>query len=97
MLHVGRERSRSGKGEAIIAKPTQGLDKLLADAERKNLNLRSAGRFGKPYVEMVRYATETQPSLLNLDGPGKRCYRSFGSTTNRVIQLGSCPVLAIHT
>jgi hypothetical protein len=46
MLHLTETAPDLARAEAIIARHTQGFDKLLADAERKNLNIRSAVRFG---------------------------------------------------
>ncbi len=56
-------------------------------------------RFRKAYEEIVRHATEAQANLIVMTaGGGDVVDRAiFGSTTDRVIQLGPCPVLAIHT
>ena len=61
--------------------------------------VRSAVRFGKPYEEIVRYANEAQANLIIMTARGGDAMDRavFGSTTYRVIQLGPCPVLAIHT
>ena len=99
LLHVAEKAPDLTRAEAIIAERTQELYKLLSETERKNLNVRSAVRFGKPYEEIVRYATEAQASLIIMTARGGDAVDRavFGSTTYRVIQLGPCPVLAIHT
>jgi len=85
--------------ESILYERTQELDKLFSGAEHKNLKMKSAVRFGKPYEEIVRYATEAQANLIIMTARGGDAMDRavFGSTTYRVIQLGPCPVLAIHT
>jgi nucleotide-binding universal stress UspA family protein len=56
-------------------------------------------RFGKAYKEIVRHAQEGHSSLIIMTARGGDAADRavFGSTTYRVIQLGPCPVLAIHT
>ena len=99
LLHVAENSPDLARAEAIIAERTQELDKLVSETERKNLNVRSAVRFGQPYEEIVRHATEAQASLIIMTTRGGDAVDRavFGSTTYRVIQLGPCPVLAIHT
>jgi nucleotide-binding universal stress UspA family protein len=99
LLHVAENASDLARAEATIAERTQQLDKLVSETERKNLNVRSIVRFGKPYEEIVRHATEAQASLIIMTARGGDAVDRavFRSTTYRVIQLGPCPVLAIHT
>jgi nucleotide-binding universal stress UspA family protein len=99
LLHVAENAPDLARADAIIAERTQELDKLVSDMERRNLNVRSAVRFGKPYEEIVRHATEVQASLIIMTARGGDAVDRavFGSTTYRVIQLGPCPVLAVHT
>ncbi|HUK23466.1 MAG TPA: universal stress protein [Terriglobales bacterium] len=99
LLHVAENASDSEKAHAILAERARELDKLVSKTERANLKVRLAVRFGKPYEEIVRYAAEAEASLIIMTARGgdtaDRAF--FGSTTYRVIQLGPCPVLAIHT
>jgi nucleotide-binding universal stress UspA family protein len=85
--------------EAMIAARTEQLDKLISDNQRKHLNVRTAVRRGKPYEEIVGYGKEVQAHLIVMTARGGDAMDRaiFGSTTYRVIQLGPCPVLAIHT
>jgi len=55
-------------------------------------------RMGKPYQEIIQLAQESQSDLVILGVRGRNALdlALFGSTTHRVIQLGGCPVLAIH-
>ena len=99
LLHVAEKTRDVAKAEGIVAAHTQELDKLVSEMERKSLNVRTAVRFGKPYEEIVRFATEVQASLIIMSARGGDAVDRavFGSTTYRVIQLGPCPVLTIHT
>lgn len=55
-------------------------------------------RAGQPYTEIIKLATETSADLVILGVRGRNALdlALFGSTTHRVIQLGPCPVLAVH-
>jgi nucleotide-binding universal stress UspA family protein len=99
MLHVVEGTPDLIREEAIIAARTEQLDKLLSDSERKHLNVRSVVRCGKPYDEIVSYAKEVQAHLIIMTARGGDVLDRavFGSTTYRVIQLGPCAVLAVHT
>ena len=99
LFHVADEAPDLARAESLITERTRELDKLVSETERKTLNVRSAVKFGKPYAEIVRHATEAQASLIVMTARGGDALDRavFGSTTYRVIQLGPCPVLAIHT
>lgn len=99
LLHVAESPSDVAKAEEVIAEHTRELDKLVSEAERRSLKVRSAVKFGKPYEQIVRYAIEAQANLVVMTARGGDAVDRavFGSTTYRVIQLGPCPVLAIHT
>jgi len=99
LLHVAVKARDLERAEEISAERTQELGKLVSETEQKDLKVRSIVRFGKPYEEIVRYATESHASLIIMTARGGDAVDRavFGSTTYRVIQLGPCPVLAIHT
>ena len=99
ILHVVEGAPDLARAEAIISARTVQLDRLISEEERKELNVRTAVRFGKPYEQIVRHASETQTSLIIMTarGGGALDRAVFGSTTYRVVQLGPCPVLAVHT
>ncbi|HUY15269.1 MAG TPA: universal stress protein [Terriglobia bacterium] len=56
-------------------------------------------RAGKAYVQIIQAAAEQQTDLvvMGVRGGGVADLSVFGSTAHRVIQLGPCPVLAVHT
>ena len=99
LLHVAEDAPDLARAEAIIRERTHELDKLVSGTERTGFVVRSAVGFGKPYEEIVRYAKEARTSLIIMTARGGDAVDRavFGSTTYRVIQLGPCPVLAIHT
>jgi len=85
------------KAEAIATAAGQ-LDKLIPAEERKKLNIKTAVRIGKPYQQIIQFAQEAQIDMVTMgvSGRGALDRAVFGSTTYRVIQLGPCPVLAVH-
>jgi nucleotide-binding universal stress UspA family protein len=84
-----RERAAKAAGE---------LERLIPGDVRNWCAVNSVVRIGKPYEEIVQLAQEDQSDLVILGVRGRNALdlALFGSTTYRVIQLGSCPVLAIH-
>ena len=99
LLYVAENAPEVADAATIIAERTQKLDNLVSVEERKNLNVRSEVRFGRSYEEIVRHATDAHANLIIMTVRGGNAVDRavFGSTTYRVIQLGPCPVLAIHT
>lgn len=99
MLHVVEGAPDPTTANAIITARREQLDKLISNEQREHLNMRTVVRCGKPYQEIVGYAKEVQAHLVVMTARGGDALDRavFGSTTYRVIQLGPCPVLAIHT
>ncbi len=99
MLHVVEGAPDSTSADAIVAARTEQLNKLIPDSQRKYFNVRTVVRFGKPYEEIVGYAKEVQENLIVMTARGRDALDRalFGTTTYRVIQLGPCAVLTVHT
>jgi nucleotide-binding universal stress UspA family protein len=99
LLHVAEDAPDLARTEALVATRRQELDRLIPGGKRGNLKLKTAVRLGKPYEEIVRHAEQEQISLITMTARGGDALNLavFGSTTYRVIQLGPCPVLAVHT
>jgi nucleotide-binding universal stress UspA family protein len=89
--------------------PTDDLEKAIAEVARRLENqvppeagdwcsVHSAVRIGKPYQQILQIALETETDLVVMGVRGRNAVdlAMFGSTTHRVIQLGSSPVLAVH-
>jgi len=99
MLHVSGNATDLSRAEAEIASRSEQLKQLVPLSKRQNLDLKTAVRFGKAFEEINRYASESKASMIIMTARGGDALDRavFGSTTYRVIQLGPCPVLAIHT
>jgi len=99
MLHVVEGHRDPVKAQALAAACQQQLEKLVPRSKHKDLKLKTVVRFGKPYLEIVQQARDAQTSMITMTARGGDVLDRaiFGSTTYRVIQLGPCPVLAVHT
>lgn len=98
LLHVLEDVPSPAKKDAAIAAVTEQLDKLIPPEERKTLKIKTAVRIGKPYRQIIQLALEAQIDTvaMGVRGRGALDLAVFGSTTYRVMQLGPCPVLAVH-
>ena len=98
LLHILEETSISAHKDEAIATATQQLDMLIPSEERNKLKIKTAVRVGKPYQEIIQFAQAGQIDMvaMGVSGRGALDRAVFGSTTYRVIQLGPCPVLAVH-
>jgi len=99
LLHVLEGVPSPAKTEEATAAAADRLDKLIPPEGRKSLKIRTAVRTGKPYPQIIQVAMEAQIDLviMGVRGRGALDVAVFGSTTYRVMQLGSCPVLAVHS
>ncbi|MGC1646377.1 MAG: universal stress protein [Candidatus Sulfotelmatobacter sp.] len=97
LLHVFEDTPSSETREAIIASATGRLDGLIPAGEPKTPKLSAAVRFGKPYLQIIEFAQEKRADMVVMGarGRGELDVAVFGSTTYRVIQLGTCPVLVV--
>jgi len=98
LLHVLDEVSTRAKKEEAIARTKEQLDRLIPSEARKTLKIKTAVRIGKPYEQIIQLALEAQIDMVTMAvrGRGALDLAVFGSTTYRVLQLGPCPVLAVH-
>lgn len=98
VMHVVEEAPSPARREEVLATATRQLERLIPAEKRDNIKLRTAVRMGKPYQRIVEYAREAEIDLVTMGvrGAGALDRAIFGSTTYRVIQLGPCPVLAVH-
>jgi nucleotide-binding universal stress UspA family protein len=100
LLHVLEEVPGPAKTDEAIATAiaTQQLDKLIPQEGRKTFKIRRAVRMGKPYMQIIQFVVEAQIDMVTMgvSGRGALDRAVFGSTSYRVMQLGPCPVLAVH-
>jgi nucleotide-binding universal stress UspA family protein len=98
LLHVLEEIPTPGQTQEAMATAAAQLDKLITPEQRQAIKIETAVRVGKPYEEILKHTVETDADLVvvGVRGAGALDAAVFGSTTYRVIQLGPCPVLAVH-
>jgi nucleotide-binding universal stress UspA family protein len=99
LLHVV-ERSDGGKDlEAEKSQVLQRLQAVVPQNVQDCATVEAAVRAGKTYQEILEHAAETQTDLIVMGVRGRNALdlALFGSTTQRVIQLGQWPVLVVRT
>jgi len=98
LLHVLEKVPSPAKMEEAMGAATKKLEKLIQREGCKALKIKTAVRIGKPYRQILQFALEAQIDMVTMGvrGRGALDLAVFGSTTYRVIQLASCPVLAVH-
>jgi len=98
LLHVledvGTTKALQERTSAALSQ----LEKSVPGDIHSSYVVKTLVRIGKPYQEIIQLAQEEESDLIILGVRGRNALdlALFGSTTHRVIQLGSCPVLAIH-
>jgi nucleotide-binding universal stress UspA family protein len=98
LLHVMEDFPVSADFRASTAEVEGQFQSLLPAPAQDECAIKTRVRSGRPYQEIVRYASEEGTDLVILGVRGRNAVdlAIFGSTTHRVIQRGPCPVLAVH-
>jgi len=98
MLHVLDEIPSDSNVQSEVARVQAQLEQAVNDEARSACKVKVAVRIGKPYEQVIQTAVEAQTDLIVMGVRGRNALdlALFGSTTHRVIQLGPCPVLAVH-
>ena len=98
LLHVLEDFPESTDLQMETEKVVKQVDQTIASEAREASIIKVMVRVGKPYQQIIQLALETQTDLVVMGARGRGALEAalFGSTTYRVIQLGSCPVLAVH-
>ena len=98
MLHVLEDLPNSADIEGETAKVLERLEKRISPEARKSGMTKAAVRIGKAYQQIIELALESRTDLIIMGVRGRHALDLlvFGSTTYRVVQLGPCPVLAVH-
>jgi nucleotide-binding universal stress UspA family protein len=99
VLHVLEDISRSADVETETAKVLERIEKQIPPEARKNGMTKAGVRIGKAYQQIIQLALESQTDLIIMGVRGRHALdlAVFGSTTDRVVQSGPCPVLVIQT
>ncbi|MDX9974933.1 MAG: universal stress protein [FCB group bacterium] len=97
LVHVLDESPDAAGIQVRIAGATQQLEQLVSSVSRKKGTVSIAVRVGRPYAQIIQAATDINADLTVMGVRGRNALdvAVFGSTTYRVIQLGSCPVLVV--
>lgn len=75
-----------------------GMSQVLTDAERERFRAQTATAWGKPFVEIVRYATEQGIDMIVMGthGHGAIAHMLMGNVAERVVRHAPCPVLTVR-
>ena len=97
LLHVVEGISDRADIQDEIAKVMEGLEKRVPPGT--NCATKPIVRIGKPFQQIIELALESRTDLIVMGVRGRNALNLavFGSTTERVVQLGPCPVLVVHT
>jgi nucleotide-binding universal stress UspA family protein len=98
LLHVLEHLPPPEQGEVENARAVRLMEGRIPPEARSSCKIKTIVRAGKPYEEIIKQAEEDQADLIVAGVRGRNALdlALFGSTTHRVLQLGPCPVLAIH-
>lgn len=98
LVHVLEDIPDSTDLQNKTAEAVRRLEAPVPKDSRDWCTIKSTIRMGKPYQEIIRLSLEGKTDLVIMGVRGRNAVdlAVFGSTTHRVIQLGPCPVLAVH-
>jgi nucleotide-binding universal stress UspA family protein len=99
LLHVIERSDRGKELEAERCRVLQQLRAVIPENVQNSVMVEPAVRAGKTYQEILGHAAETETDLIVMGVRGRNALdlALFGSTTQRVIQLGQWPVLVVRT
>jgi nucleotide-binding universal stress UspA family protein len=98
LVHVSQSDSKSGFADDPADKCRR-MDKLVTTQSKPASKITTLVKVGRAYQEISQLARDSGADLVIMHVHGRNSIDDaiFGSTTYRVVQLGVCPVLAIHT
>jgi len=98
LLHVLEDFPHIENLEQETEKLIRKIEEPIPAEARQWCTVKSVVRVGKPYQEIIQLALEshTDLAIMGVRGRSSLDLALFGSTTHRVLQLGPCPVLAVH-
>jgi nucleotide-binding universal stress UspA family protein len=73
------------------------ISRLLSDGDRQRFHAQLVTIWGKPFVEIIRYAKNMQIDLIVMGthGRGPLSHMVMGSVAERVVRGAPCPVLTV--
>jgi nucleotide-binding universal stress UspA family protein len=98
LLHVLENIPDDAEIEELSNELKKRMGDLIPAEAQDWCGIKYVVRLGRPYQEILQLALETEADLVVMGVRGRNALdlAVFGSTTHRVIQMGSCPVLAVH-
>ena len=98
LFHVLEDMPSTNGLEKNVAEVTRKLEDLAPSEAGDWCSVHAAVRIGKPFQQILQISLEAGTDLVVMGVRGRNAVdlALFGSTTHRVIQLGTCPVLAVH-
>jgi len=98
VLHVLEDMPASKDLRSVTQPVLAQLEQAIPEEARGTCTITPLVRIGKPYLQIIQQAAEakTDAVIMGVRGRNALDLAVFGSTTHRVIQLGPCPVLAVH-
>jgi len=98
LLHVLEEMPGTGDLQSATGRALRQLENPIPQDAGNWCTIKPVVRLGKPYEEIIQLALESQADLIVMGVRGRNALdlSLFGSTTHRVLQLGSSPVLAVR-
>ncbi|MGA8183108.1 MAG: universal stress protein [Terriglobia bacterium] len=98
LLHVLEDVPPTDDLQKCVGDVTRRLEELAPPEAGDWCKVHAAVRIGRPYQEILQIALENEIDLVVMGVRGRNAVdlALFGSTTQRVIQLGTSPVLAVH-
>jgi nucleotide-binding universal stress UspA family protein len=98
LLHVLEDVPNANDLEKETERIGQQLWQPVPPDARNWSTIKSVVRIGKPYQEIIQLALEEHIDVVIMGVRGRSALdlALFGSTTQRVLQLGPCPVLAVR-
>jgi nucleotide-binding universal stress UspA family protein len=98
LLHVLKDIPDESSIDQATATAMEQLENLIPPENPRAGRIRSIVRRGIAYQQIIQFALEARIDMviMAVRGRGAMNLAVFGSTTYRVIQLGPCPVLAVH-
>jgi nucleotide-binding universal stress UspA family protein len=98
VLHVLEHSPSSDQADVEDGRVIHLLEGQVPAEARSSCEIKTIVRTGKAYEEIIKLAGQERSDLIVVGVRGRNVLdlALFGSTTHRVLQLGPCPVLAIH-
>ena len=98
LLHVLEDVPPTDDLQACVGDVTRRLEELVPPEASDWCNVHAVVRIGQPFQQILQMTLENETDLVIMGVRGRNAVdlALFGSTTHRVIQLGTSPVLAVH-